>query len=104
MDNAVKYSPGRDAVWLDAESDGRHVTIRVRDAGVGIAPEDRPRVFEKFYRGSGEITRQVAGVGLGLSLVQHIVAAHGGDIQCDSRPGQGCTFSIRLQAAASTGA
>ena len=99
LDNAIKYSPGTDTVWLEAEGDGAGVTIRVRDRGVGITEHDRRQIFEKFFRVNGEITRQVKGAGLGLSLVHHIVAAHNGRIECESQPGHGTTFSIHLTAA-----
>lgn len=98
LDNAIKYSPGTDTVWLEAEAAGPRVTIRVRDCGVGISESDRRQIFEKFFRANGEITRQVKGAGLGLSLVHHIVAAHNGRIDCESQPGQGTTFSIHLTA------
>lgn len=99
IDNAVKYSPGRDTVWVEADARNSHVIIRVRDAGVGISDDERRHIFEKFYRGKGEITRQVNGAGLGLSLVEHIVRAHGGTVECAARPGEGTTFSIQLAAA-----
>ncbi|MDP9324377.1 MAG: HAMP domain-containing histidine kinase, partial [Acidobacteriota bacterium] len=99
IDNAVKYSPGRKAVWVDAAAANSHVTIRVRDEGIGISSSDRMRIFEKFYRGGGDSTREVKGAGLGLSLVQHIVLAHGGRIECESRPGEGTTFSMHLKVA-----
>ena len=96
LDNAAKYSPGRDRVWLAAESSNGHVTIRVRDEGVGIADADRRQIFDKFYRGGAEITRDVKGAGLGLSLVRHIVDAHGGTVGCETRLGEGSTFEIHL--------
>lgn len=99
LDNAFKYSAGSDTVWLDAETNGALVSIRVRDHGVGIAPEDREHIFEKFYRGKGEETRQVKGAGLGLSLVKHIVTAHGGTVGFESRQGEGTTFCIQLPVA-----
>jgi signal transduction histidine kinase len=104
IDNAIKYSPGRDTIWVDAEAADRQVTIRVRDAGLGITEDERRHMFEKFYRGRGEITRQVKGAGLGLSLVHHIVTAHGGTVACEGRPGEGTTFSIHLAAAANLAA
>ena len=73
----------------------------MRDEGVGVGDADRRRIFEKFYRADAEITRQVKGAGLGLSLVQHIVQAHGGTVECESRVGHGTTFTIRLDAASS---
>jgi signal transduction histidine kinase len=86
-------------VRLQAGADSQGLAISVRDEGVGIPKEDQPRIFEKFFRGSGDITRQVKGVGLGLNLVQHIVAAHGGSVSFDSEEGEGATFTIRLKTA-----
>jgi signal transduction histidine kinase len=98
LDNAVKYSPGADSVWLHAQRTPTGVTIGVRDEGVGISDDDRPRVFDKFFRGRSAITREVKGAGLGLSLVRHIVTAHRGTVNCESRLGAGSTFSIHLPA------
>jgi len=99
LDNAVKYSPPGAPVVCEAEASGREVTIRVRDRGCGIASEDREHVFEKFYRGAGEISRQVKGAGVGLSLVRQIVEAHGGTVDFDTRVGEGTVFRIRLKIA-----
>ena len=96
LDNAVKYSPGASAVWLEAEDVGDGVRIRVRDRGVGIPRAEQRQIFEKFYRGEGEMSKNVKGAGLGLSLVRHIVESHGGTISVESREGEGATFSIRL--------
>jgi signal transduction histidine kinase len=96
LDNAVKYSPSCRTVWLEAEASGDSLTVRVRDRGLGIAEEDRKHVFEKFYRGSIGAATPVKGAGLGLSLVRHIVTAHGGSVACESRPGEGSTFSMAL--------
>ncbi len=96
LDNAVKYSPDSKSVWLEAEAARGGLSMRVCDHGVGIAPEEQRHVFEKFYRGRGELAKQVKGAGLGLSLVKHIVEAHGGSVKCASRPGEGSTFTIHL--------
>lgn len=96
LDNALKYSPGGKTIWLNAESGNSRVTISVRDQGVGISDQDRNKIFEKFYRVDGKLSRKIKGVGLGLSLVKHIVTAHGGDVECSSRPGEGSIFAIRL--------
>ena len=96
LDNAVKYSPGQPTVWLDAERTGGGITIRVRDTGEGIGDTDSARIFETFFRGTDDRTRRVKGAGIGLSLVQHIVSAHGGRVECHSRQGQGTTFSIHI--------
>lgn len=101
LDNAVKYSPGSKTVWLDATAGNGAVTISVRDRGVGIPERDRHHIFDKFYRVDGEISQKVKGAGLGLSLVKHIVTAHGGAAECESREGEGSTFSIRLPATTS---
>ena len=101
LDNAVKYSPDAEAVWLDAEANERTVMIRVRDRGAGINDADRSRVFDRFFRADGELTRQVKGTGLGLSLVAYIVRAHGGQVSVDSQPGAGSTFTIVLPLAPS---
>jgi signal transduction histidine kinase len=97
LDNAVKYSPNSKIVWLGASSNGEALFISVRDQGVGIPEEDKAHVFEKFYRG-GELAQQVKGVGLGLNLVKHIVAAHSGAVDFESKEGEGSTFTIRLKA------
>ena len=104
LDNAVKYSPGADRVWCEAEARADAVTIRVRDRGVGMSDDDRRVAFERFRRGDGSITEQVKGSGLGLSLVDHIVRAHGGRVECESRLGEGTTFTIHLSASADSGA
>ncbi|MGD8540196.1 MAG: HAMP domain-containing sensor histidine kinase [Candidatus Aminicenantes bacterium] len=98
LDNAVKYSPGARTVWLDAESVGGEVRIVVRDRGVGISELDRKHIFDRFYRTDGEISRRIKGAGLGLSLVRHIVRAHGGRVEFESQEGEGSTFSIRIPA------
>ena len=100
LDNAVKYSRESRTVQMEATANGDGLTISVRDRGVGIREADRPRIFEKFYRGGGELTQRVKGVGLGLSLVQHIVRAHGGTVDFESREGAGTTFTIRLKTVA----
>jgi signal transduction histidine kinase len=97
LDNAVKYSRESRLVQMDATANGEGLTIAVRDRGAGIRDADRPRIFEKFYRGDGELTERVKGVGLGLSLVQHIVTAHGGTVDVESQEGTGSTFTIRLK-------
>ena len=97
LDNAVKYSGDANVVKLTASADSEGISISVRDDGVGIRKEDQPRIFEKFFRGGGEVARQVKGVGLGLNLVQHIVVAHGGSVSFHSKEGKGTTFTIRLK-------
>lgn len=97
LSNAFKYAgePRQTTVTLDG--DGDDVLIVVSDLGHGILPKDLPRVFHRFFRVGDEMTRQVAGTGLGLFLVKEIVTRHGGDVRATSRgPGLGSAFTIRL--------
>ncbi len=73
-----------------------HIVIAVQDFGIGLAPEEASKVFDRFYRGGGELTRSVKGTGPGLTLVKQIVGAHGGDVDVRSELGRGSTFSMRL--------
>lgn len=94
LENACKYSaPGTPIVLRTCRKPG-HVGIAVQDAGCGIAPEHQRRIFEAFYRVEPE--GRVTGIGLGLSIVQRIVHAHGGTLSVDSVPGQGSTFCVWL--------
>jgi len=72
------------------------VAIRVRDEGLGIPAAERRAIFRKFVRGSAAASANVKGSGVGLAMVRHIVAAHGGEITVASEPGQGSTFTILL--------
>lgn len=99
LDNAVKYTPtgGRVVVRARAEAQTDEVCIAVADDGIGISDEDLPRIWDRLYR--GDRSRSERGLGLGLSLVQAIVEAHGGRVDVDSTPGEGSTFRIYLPAA-----
>jgi signal transduction histidine kinase len=96
VDNALKYSPNQPTVWVEWGTEGQTVAIRVRDHGPGIAPAERKAIFRKFVRGSAAVAGNVKGSGVGLAMVQHIVAAHGGEITLASELGKGSTFSILL--------
>jgi signal transduction histidine kinase len=98
VDNALKYSPGCPVVWVEWGRQKRHVAIRVRDEGPGITASERRTIFRKFVRGSAAAAANVRGSGVGLAMVRHIVAAHGGAIQVASEPGFGSTFTILLPA------
>lgn len=99
LDNAVKYSSGSKAVRISAVSQDETVRISVQDEGVGISDEDQKRVFDRFFRTGADVSKRVKGAGLGLSLVKHIVTAHGGTVECRSRLGEGSTFTIQVPAA-----
>lgn len=96
LDNAVKYSPGAPAVWVEVEPDEERVAIRVRDLGPGIPPEEQQEIFGKFVRGKAAREGGVKGTGIGLAMVQHIIRAHGGEVRLRSAPGEGSTFTLLL--------
>jgi signal transduction histidine kinase len=96
LDNAVKYSGGSKAIGVKLAEHGDMVTISVVDHGVGIANEEREKVFEKFYRVGNCLVHDVKGSGLGLSIVKHIVEAHHGRVTVESEPGRGSAFTVHL--------
>jgi signal transduction histidine kinase len=95
LDNAVKYSPACDTIWLEADAQAGFLIVRVRDHGVGIPVDERAHIFERFFRGH-QMANAVKGAGLGLSLVRHIVTAHRGTLDVESAVGEGSTFMLRL--------
>ncbi|WP_212719110.1 HAMP domain-containing sensor histidine kinase [Blastococcus sp. CCUG 61487] len=96
-DNAARYTAPGDQIALGSQISGGELRIWVADSGPGIAEQDRARVFERFARGAAG-ARRSDGAGLGLSIVQAIVAAHGGRVLLDTRPGSGATFTVVLPA------
>lgn len=96
IDNAVRYSEPGTRVGIGVRSRDGFVEIAVVDEGIGIAPEDQTRIFERFYRVDPARSRQTGGTGLGLSIVKHVAADHGGEVTVWSTPGRGSTFTIRL--------
>jgi len=96
MDNAVRYSPDSKTVWVEVKREARRLLIHVRDRGLGIEPDERRKIFEKFVRGSAARRRSTQGTGLGLTMVRHTVEAHGGTVRVESEPGEGSTFTISL--------
>jgi two-component system, OmpR family, phosphate regulon sensor histidine kinase PhoR len=99
LDNAIKYTPeGGKIVVGSKRQRGKIETIEtfVRDTGIGIPPEELPRLFERFYRVDKARSRQMGGTGLGLAIVKHLVRAMGGEVRVESIPGQGSTFLFTL--------
>jgi two-component system phosphate regulon sensor histidine kinase PhoR len=98
VDNAIKYTPEGGRIRVSAKSAGSEVLIEVADSGIGIPPEDVPRVFERFYRVDKSRSREMGGTGLGLSIVKHVVHVHGGSVDVESAVGKGSVFRVRLPA------
>jgi len=97
LSNALKYSSPGTRVRVTARPTDGEVAISVADIGPGIAPEDLPYLFERFYRGKG--VRKTEGLGLGLFITKMLVEAHGGHIRAESEPGKGSTFEFTLPTA-----
>jgi signal transduction histidine kinase len=100
LDNAIKYGASGGWVQLSARASGSQVLVTVADRGIGIDPTEQARIFEPFYRADDVVAAQMQGAGLGLSLVQRIVAAHGGRVSVKSTPRNGSEFTVQLPAAA----
>ncbi len=103
LNNAIKFTPngGQVSVTVSLSSSGASVQIAVADTGHGIEPAFLPRVFERFQQQDATITRRHGGLGLGLSIVRHLVELHGGSVSADSLgPDFGSTFTVVLPAAA----
>ena len=97
LQNAIKFTPAGGSIRVSAALAGGDVMVRVSDTGTGIAPEELPRVFERFYK--ADRSRGSIGTGLGLAVVRHTVEAHGGSVSAESEPGRGSTFSFSIPAA-----
>jgi len=106
LENALRYTPRNGSVTLRAfpagqhgTTPGEHVVIEVADTGPGIAAEDLPHIFDRFYRTDRARARETGGSGLGLAIVQRLVEAQNGQVSVSSTPGKGTTFRIQLPAA-----
>ena len=96
LSNAMKYSGASRSIELTLRKTEAEVRISVTDRGIGIAPADHARIFQKFYRSATPEIHRIPGTGLGLTVVEHVAAAHGGRVTVSSTPGEGSTFSIVL--------
>ena len=95
IENAINYTPSGN-VWVELAEASDHVTIQVRDTGIGIASDQAPRIFERFYRVDKARSRSTGGTGLGLSIVKHIIEVHGGTVRLESALNSGSTFTVTL--------
>jgi len=96
LHNAISYTSQGGSILLEAGAVPGGVEISVSDNGIGIPPQDVPRIFERFYRVDKARSRDEGGTGLGLSIVKHIIEAHGGKVRVESKPGQGSRFTFFL--------
>lgn len=94
LTNADRYGKENGSIWVTLSSDGGKITLGVRDDGLGIAPEDREKIFMRFYRVDKSRSRSFGGSGLGLSFVDEIARLHGGRVELESEPGKGSEFRI----------
>jgi two-component system sensor kinase len=100
LSNALKFSPEDAAVTVELSAEGDELVVAVRDRGTGLAPEDMPRLFQKFSRiRASDVRGKIKGTGLGLYICQQIVEAQGGRIWAESRPGEGSTFTFTVPVA-----
>lgn len=96
IENGIRYNHPGGKVVITTYNDNACAIVTVADTGSGIAPEDQPHIFDRFYRVERSRSRHLGGAGLGLSIVAHIVQLHGGQVQVESIPGVGSTFTVRL--------
>jgi two-component system OmpR family sensor kinase len=96
LDNAIKFSPAGGKVTIEAFVEADAAVVAVSDTGPGVPEEERPRLFERFYRGSAARATDVPGVGLGLAICRLVVESQGGSIALLSVPGGGASIRIRL--------
>ncbi len=99
LDNAIKYTPQGGKVDVIVRYKDGEVRVDVKDTGIGIPPEDMPRIFERFYRVDKARSRELGGTGLGLAIVKHIVQGLNGKVWVESVPSKGSTFSFTLKPA-----
>jgi len=96
LTNSIRYTPSDGNITVSVKSEEASLVISVADTGEGIAPEDLPHVFERFYRSGSSRARKEGGTGLGLAVVKQMVEAHGGKVRVESKMGTGSVFSIFL--------
>jgi signal transduction histidine kinase len=96
VDNAIKYTPEGGTVTVGLSTHDEQAAIRVADTGIGIAPDDQVRLFEKFYRIKRRDTADIPGTGLGLAIVKSIVERHGGRVWVESELNKGSVFHALL--------
>src|SRR5262249_36477441 len=98
LGNAIKFTPDGGQIIISLRKTAHDAVIQVQDTGIGIAPDDLQRIFDRFYQADASRVRldNTEGAGLGLSIAQWIAQAHGGKIQVDSTVGEGTTFTVTI--------
>ncbi|MBD2005051.1 MULTISPECIES: DICT sensory domain-containing protein [Cyanophyceae] len=96
LHNSIKFTPTGGQVWVRSKQQGEYVQLEFRDTGIGIAPNELPKIFDRFYRGRPAAGEEVVGAGLGLTIVQQLLLRCGGSISVTSRLGQGSIFKVLL--------
>ena len=97
LNNAVKFTPRGGHIWFTADQQSNEAVVRIRDTGIGIAPDVLPRVFDMFHQAEPVLERSTGGLGIGLTLARRLVEMHEGQIDIRSPgPGQGTEVEIRL--------
>lgn len=96
IDNALKYGGSNDTIEIGVAAEGDSAVVSIADHGEGVAPEEKERIFRRFYRADKSRSQEVPGSGLGLAITKHLVLLHRGTIDVESFPGEGATFIVRL--------
>jgi signal transduction histidine kinase len=99
LDNAYKYTDGVKSIALRASAQNGQLCFAVRDNGIGLTPSETKKIFRRFYQVDQRLSRNSSGCGLGLSIVEFIMNAHGGSVRVESQPGNGSTFTLIIPAA-----
>jgi signal transduction histidine kinase len=98
LDNAYKYTDGEKRITLRASAQNGQLCFAVRDNGIGLTPSETKKIFRRFYQVDQRLSRNSSGCGLGLSIVEFIMNAHGGSVRVESEPGKGSTFTLSIPA------
>jgi len=96
VENAIKYTPPEGKIKVCVQTRQDRMVFEVIDTGIGVSPMDQPRLFEKFYRGAQQISKEQRGTGLGLAIVKSIAERHGGQVWVESQLGKGSKFYLSI--------